>query len=164
MLTGETVTFKDADGHSWEFDLTFMLSNYHCIWRNGCPDVMKEGTDRGCCIDGVAIYDGESDAAALGELETIRGRVAQLTDEDWQNRQAGDEPWRHRPVGQGALGAAQQRPHPHIPRRVRLSQPPRPSWRPGLRPPCSGAQPWRGPDGLEADDLLAGSDLHLHRR
>lgn len=26
MLTRETVTFRDADGWSWEFDLTFMLS------------------------------------------------------------------------------------------------------------------------------------------
>ena len=32
MLTRETVTFRDGDGWSWEFDLTFMLSNYQCIW------------------------------------------------------------------------------------------------------------------------------------
>ena len=28
MLARETVMFRDPDGWSWEFDLTFMLSNY----------------------------------------------------------------------------------------------------------------------------------------
>jgi hypothetical protein len=31
VLTRETVSFRDANGWSWEFDLTFMLSGYRCI-------------------------------------------------------------------------------------------------------------------------------------
>jgi hypothetical protein len=86
MLTRETVTFRDASGWSWEFDLTFMLSNYRCIWGCGCPDIRLQGTARGCCADGVEIYQGDGDTAGREDLKKIRGRVRQLTDEDWQNQ------------------------------------------------------------------------------
>jgi hypothetical protein len=98
MLTRETVTFRDGNGWSWEFDLTFMLSNYQCIWGRGCPDTRREHTARGCCVEGVEIYQGDGDTAGGEDLQMIRGRVAQLTDEDWQNRQValrrgGRDPW-----------------------------------------------------------------------
>ena len=86
MLTRETVTFRDANGWSWEFDLTFMLSNYRCIWGCGCPDTRLQRTARGCCVDGVEIYRGDGDTPGREDLKNIRGRVRQLTDEDWQNR------------------------------------------------------------------------------
>jgi hypothetical protein len=98
MLTRETATFRDATGWSWEFDLTFMLSNYQCIWGCGCPDTRLERTARGCCADGVEIYQGAGDTAGRDDLKKIRGRVRQLSDEDWQNRRAalargGRDPW-----------------------------------------------------------------------
>ena len=74
MLTRETVTFQDGDGWSWEFDLTFMLSNYQCIWGRGCPDTRLEHTARGCCVDGVEIYQGDGDTAGAEDLELIRER------------------------------------------------------------------------------------------
>ncbi|MGZ4553430.1 MAG: hypothetical protein ACXVXQ_08050 [Mycobacteriaceae bacterium] len=98
MLTRETVTFRDGDGWSWEFDLTFLLSNYRCIWGAGCPDTQGHHSVRGCCVEGVEIYRGDGDTTGLEDLKMIRGRVAQMTDEDWQNRQvalrrAGRDPW-----------------------------------------------------------------------
>jgi hypothetical protein len=98
MLTRETVTFRDGDGWSWEFDLTFMLSNYQCIWGRGCPDTGLQHTARGCCVDGVEIYRGHGDTPGREDLEMIRGRVRELTDEDWQNRRValqrgGRDPW-----------------------------------------------------------------------
>jgi hypothetical protein len=86
MLTRETVTFQDSAGWSWEFDLTFMLSDYQCIWGQGCPDTRLGHTARGCCVDGVEIYEGGGDAAGRQDLKMIRRRVGQLTEEDWQNR------------------------------------------------------------------------------
>ena len=62
MLTRETATFTDSHGWNWEFDLTFMLSNYGCIWGRGCPDIRRQGSARGCCVEGVEIYRGEGDA------------------------------------------------------------------------------------------------------
>jgi hypothetical protein len=98
MLTRETATFTDSDGWSWEFDLTFMLSHYGCIWGCGCPDITQQGTARGCCVLGVEIYRGDGDEAGREDLAMIRGRVEQLTDEDWQNRSealrhGGEDPW-----------------------------------------------------------------------
>lgn len=98
MLTRDTVTFRDGDGWSWEFDLTFMLSNYQCIWGRGCPDIMLQHTARGCCIDGVEIYTGRGDALGHEDLKKIRARIRELTDEDWQNRRValqrgGRDPW-----------------------------------------------------------------------
>lgn len=98
MLTRETVTFRDANGWSWEFDLTFMLSNYRCIWGRGCPDTRLQHTARGCCVEGVEIYQGGGDRPGREDLKKIRQRVKQLTDEDWQNRRValrrgGRDPW-----------------------------------------------------------------------
>jgi hypothetical protein len=98
MLTRETATFTDSDGWSWEFDLTFMLSGYGCIWGCGCPDIRGQGTARGCCVLGVEIYRGEEDEPGREDLAMIRERVEELTDEDWQNRRValrhdGEDPW-----------------------------------------------------------------------
>jgi hypothetical protein len=56
MLTRETVTFREGDGWSWEFDLTLMLSNYQSIWGRGCPDIRLQHTARGCCVEGVDLH------------------------------------------------------------------------------------------------------------
>ena len=98
MVTRETATFSDSDGWNWEFDLAFMLSHYGCIWGCGCPDIKGQGTARGCCVLGVPIYRGNGDQVGGEDLEMIRGRVEQLTDEDWQNREValrrgGRDPW-----------------------------------------------------------------------
>jgi hypothetical protein len=98
MLTRETATFTDSGGWNWEFDLTFLLSGYECIWGRGCPDTRAEHTARGCCVEGVEIYQGDGDTAGAEDLEMIRGRVEQLTDEEWQNRcvalgRDGRDPW-----------------------------------------------------------------------
>ncbi len=98
MLTRETVTFRDGEGWNWEFDLTFMLSNYQCIWGQGCPDTRLQHSARGCCVEGVEIYQGEGDPPGKKDLAMIRRRVRALTDEDWQNRavalrRGGRDPW-----------------------------------------------------------------------
>ena len=53
----------------------------------GCPDTRLQGSARGCCLEGVEIHQGEGDTPGSEDLEMIRGRVGQMTDEDWQNRQ-----------------------------------------------------------------------------
>jgi hypothetical protein len=98
MLTRETVTFREPSGWSWEFDLTFLRSNYRCIWGRGCPDTSLQHTARGCCVEGVEIYQGDGDEPGREDLKKVRGRVRQLSDEDWQNRRValargGRDPW-----------------------------------------------------------------------
>jgi hypothetical protein len=101
MLTHETVTFRDGDGWSWELDLTFMLSNYQCIWGRGRPDISLQHTARGCGVEGVEIYRGCGDTPGREDLKKIRGRIRELTDKDWQNRRValqrgGWDPWARR--------------------------------------------------------------------
>lgn len=94
----KAVTFTDSDGWNWAFDLTFMLSHYRCIWGCGCPDIRLGHSARGCCVEGVEIYRGAGDQSGREDLVMIRGRVKELTDEDWQNRAValrwdGRDPW-----------------------------------------------------------------------
>ncbi|MEZ5168876.1 MAG: hypothetical protein R2695_21215 [Acidimicrobiales bacterium] len=35
----EWVSFRDGDGNTWQFDVTFLTSNYTCIYGRGCPGV-----------------------------------------------------------------------------------------------------------------------------
>ena len=62
MLTRESVTFQDADGWSWEFDLTFMLSNYRCIWGHGCPIPGSSAPPAAAASRASKIYQGDGDA------------------------------------------------------------------------------------------------------
>ena len=163
MLTRETVTFRDTDGWSWEFHLTFMLSNYQCIWGRGCPDTRQQHTARGCCVEGVEIYQGEGDAPGREDLKKVRGRVGEDDRRGLAEPPGGAGAWRPGTVGQGAV-QARQRTYPPIPGRVHLSQPRGPSRRGRLCAPRCGAPPGRGPDGLEAADLLAGPAVLRHRR
>ena len=105
MLTRETVTFRDADGWSWEFDLTFMLSNYRCIWGRGCPDTRLQRTARGCCVEGVEIYQGDGDTPGRDDLKKIRGRVRAADRRGLAEPPGGAGARRPRPVGQGAVQA-----------------------------------------------------------
>ena len=163
MLTRETVTFQDGDGWNWEFDLTFMLSNYRCIWGRGCPDTRLQRSARGCCVEGVEIYQGDGDTPGGEDLEMIRGRVEQLTDEDWQNRQValrrgGRDPWGKARFKRDSVHTRLYRGACIFHNRVD---------HPGGRWLCAsrrGAAPRREPDGLEAADLLAGPAVLRHRR
>ena len=42
----EWVTFDDEDGDTWQVDLTFLTSNYGCIYGKGCPAIADRCRDR----------------------------------------------------------------------------------------------------------------------
>lgn len=78
--TREWVSFDDADGDTWLFDITFLNSNYGCIYGRGCPGVFTELApeyEHGCCTYGAHFVD---DADRLA----VEARVAQLADDEWQ--------------------------------------------------------------------------------
>ncbi|CAB4891369.1 unannotated protein [freshwater metagenome] len=61
----------------YKCDLTWLTSNWECIYGNGCCGIDEDKPDAGCCSDG-AYYSDEDD-----ELRTMK--VAQrLTPEMWQ--------------------------------------------------------------------------------
>jgi hypothetical protein len=59
-------------------DLTWLTSNWNCIFGSGCKGVDKNLADHGCCSDG-AYYNGKDD-----EQRVIKA-AQRLTKDIWQN-------------------------------------------------------------------------------
>jgi len=83
--THEWMSFVDDDGASWLVDITFLLSNWNCIFGNGCQGVLTGPAPelvQGCCSYG-AHFTGEEDRQRV-ELAATR-----LTKDQWQFRDKG---------------------------------------------------------------------------
>jgi hypothetical protein len=78
----EWLTFPAPDDPDRQFrvNVSFMLSNYECIFGQGCPGSLNKhpSADFGCCERGVTFID-EDDFAHVEEM------VGQLTAEDCDN-------------------------------------------------------------------------------
>lgn len=68
---------EDADPVTFRCDLTWLTSRWQCIFGSGCPGIVSERPDDGCCTYG-AHFSDEADAARVD-------RAAQrLTSAMWQ--------------------------------------------------------------------------------
>ncbi|HXX91686.1 MAG TPA: hypothetical protein VEI83_15825 [Acidimicrobiales bacterium] len=81
--THEWVSFPDPDEErTWMFDITFLESNWTCIFRRGCQGVLTGPApelEHGCCSYG-AHFTGKKD------IRRVEAAAATLTDEQWQLR------------------------------------------------------------------------------
>jgi hypothetical protein len=79
--THEWVSFYDSQRSlTWVFDLTFLESNWICIYGRGCKGVLREGPDTqqiGCCSYG-AHFTCEEDA------DRVVAAARRLTASQWQ--------------------------------------------------------------------------------
>lgn len=86
--THEWVSFEHA-GQTWMFDVTFLTSNWACIWNDGCLGIRATPTPeaaQGCCSFG-AHFTEQSDQRRVA-------RAAQrLTSTQWQLRDKVDDPF-----------------------------------------------------------------------
>ena len=81
------ISLHDQQGDTWMFDVTFLLSNFHCIYGQGCPSIADDPESLpigraealGCCVHGAHFADDE-------DLENTAAYAALLTDDDWQYR------------------------------------------------------------------------------
>ena len=77
----EWVSFEDpAERRTWRFDVTFLLSNWQCIYGHGCQGVLTGPAPElaeGCCSYG-AHFTGPED------LARVKAAAATLTAEQWQ--------------------------------------------------------------------------------
>lgn len=76
----EWVTFDDEDGDTWQFDVTFLTSNYGCIYGRGCPGVFTELApeyEHGCCTYGAHFVDKD-------DRQSIRKQIARLEPGEWE--------------------------------------------------------------------------------
>lgn len=79
--THEWVSFTDAAGDDWLFDVTFLASNWTCIYGDGCLGVLEVPApedEQGCCSYGAHLAD-EAD------LDRVRTFVDRLDASTWQH-------------------------------------------------------------------------------
>jgi hypothetical protein len=78
----EWVTFpapKDK-GRRWQIDVTFLLSNWQCIFGNGCQGVLTEKAPElvlGCCSYGAHFSD-------VADRDQVARAALDLTPDEWQ--------------------------------------------------------------------------------
>lgn len=78
------VSFTDGDGDTWMFDVSFLTSNWSCIYGRGCHgigDARDAASALGCCRHGAHFVNAADQAAVLEA-------AARLTPEQWQHRPA----------------------------------------------------------------------------
>lgn len=83
----EWVSFDDSDGNSWLFDVTFLTSNYGCIYGRGCPGVFTELApeyEHGCCTYGAHFVDDD-------DRREIEARIARLEPGEWELARQAEE-------------------------------------------------------------------------
>src|SRR3990170_966671 len=81
----EFVDPADADT-VFRCDLTWLTSNWTCIFGRGCQGIYADRPDDGCCTLGAHFADDDDE-------QRVAAHVAKLTDQDWQNRKAGRKRW-----------------------------------------------------------------------
>jgi hypothetical protein len=91
----EWVSFDDPDEQrTWVFDLTYLLSNYTCIYGCGCQgirEVRAPERAEGCCTFGAHFVDAD-------DVANVRRRTRRLTPEQWQHHALGQ---RKKPLVKG---------------------------------------------------------------
>ncbi len=79
----EWISFEDPDEQrTWVFDVTFLTSNWTCIYGRGCQGVLTESSpelEQGCCSYGAHFVDS-ADRARVDKISEV------LTSAQWQFR------------------------------------------------------------------------------
>jgi hypothetical protein len=84
----EFVSFNDPEEErTWVFDVTFLTSNYRCIFGQGCKGVFEDDQTalmHGCCSHGAHLTDKADRKKLVRFAET-------LTDDQWELKHVADE-------------------------------------------------------------------------
>ncbi|SFC20806.1 hypothetical protein SAMN04487968_104247 [Nocardioides terrae] len=76
-------TNPDDESEVMRCDLTWLTSSYQCIFGGGCRGIYADAPDMGCCTLGAHFADKDDE-------RRVAGFVAQLTEDEWQLKPAGD--------------------------------------------------------------------------
>jgi hypothetical protein len=82
VLDREWVTVIDGDDNHlhYTFDVSFLTSNYACIYGDGCPGIEPEGSapDKACCVHGAYLTEDEEASEIEAKLELLDPSVMQF--------------------------------------------------------------------------------------
>jgi hypothetical protein len=82
----EWISFEDPDElRTWVFDVTFLLSNWQCIYAHGCQGVLTGPAPelvQGCCSYGAHFTDS-------ADVARVRAAARTLTPDEWQHAAEG---------------------------------------------------------------------------
>jgi hypothetical protein len=101
------LTFPDPGDphHQFRVNVSFLLSNYECIFGRGCPGVLSSEVtaDVGCCPRGVT-FMGEEDFAHVSEMvEQLRAEdcdnIEHVRDRGWYQSSSKGKPYKTRKLG-----------------------------------------------------------------
>jgi hypothetical protein len=103
----EWVTFPDPkeDGRRWQIDVTFLLSNWRCIFGDGCQGVLTERApelELGCCSYGAHFSD-------RADRDLVARAAKDLTDAEWQFAKVGRKKGIYAKAGKDDDGAMEWR-------------------------------------------------------
>jgi hypothetical protein len=77
----EWISFPDPEeDRTWVFDVTFLLSGWHCIFGAGCQGVLTGPApelEQGCCSYGAHFTDD-------ADVERVQAAAAELRPDEWQ--------------------------------------------------------------------------------
>ncbi len=80
--THEWISFEDdEEERTWMFDVTFLTSNWTCIFGNGCQGVLTGPAPelvQGCCSYGAHLVNKK-------DARRVEKAAAALTPDEWQN-------------------------------------------------------------------------------
>lgn len=77
----------DHEGDTYLFDLTFLMSNWSCIFGNGCKGIREDhhpDRNEGCCTFGAHFSD-------TADRKRVVGRAKTLTAQQWQFKSVAEE-------------------------------------------------------------------------
>lgn len=75
------LSFRGPSGQAYQVNVSFLKSNYHCTFGQGCPGLLNrysDSHDLSCCERGVTFTNEE-------DFEHVKAVVSELTDEDTDN-------------------------------------------------------------------------------
>ena len=80
--THEWLSFADPDGTTWMFDVTFLVSDWTCIYGRGCKGVLDHDAtalNHGCCSHGAHFADA-------ADRVRVRRYIARLRADQWEHK------------------------------------------------------------------------------
>jgi hypothetical protein len=98
MPAVEWVSFEDADGDTWQFDVSFLASEWTCIFGRGCLGVLAApapALGHGCCSHGAHLIGAE-------DRTSVEAAVARLRPDQWQHHAEASEGLLERDEDSGA--------------------------------------------------------------